>query len=138
MCIYCTMIFRIPTTRCLDCNSPLKGRMDKKFCNDVCRVRNHRRISDRANTVKRVEKVLIRNRSLLVSLKHRSEIKMTEEGRFVWLRRNGFDFNFHTHVQPLEDGRLAIMCFEEGYILHGEGLISWSDMPEKLLSRLPL
>ena len=62
---------------------------------------------------------------------------MTGESRFRWLRRQGFDFNFHTHVQPLEDGRLAIMCFEEGYILQGEGLTSWSDQPDDLLSRLP-
>ncbi len=131
------MIFRIPTRRCQDCGSMLKGRMDKKFCNDVCRVRQHRKIHVHAKTVKSVERVLIRNRSLLVTLKEKGRATMTGEGRFVWLRRQGFDFNFHTHVQPLDDGRLAIMCFEEGYILQGEGLISWSDFPNNLISRLP-
>lgn len=130
------MIFTIPTFRCLDCSRALQGRMDKKFCNDVCRVRHHRRSNNRSKTVKGVEKILIRNRSLLVSLKQKPGLELTEEGRFVWLRRNGFDFNFHTHVHPLKDGRLAIMCFEEGYILHGDGLTSWSDKPERLLARL--
>ena len=131
------MIFKIPSSRCQECGDSLQCRMDKKFCNDVCRVRNHRRIHVRSKTVKCVEQVLIRNRSLLVSLKEKVVEPMTGESRFRWLRRQGFDFNFHTHVQPLEDGRLAIMCFEEGYILQGEGLTSWSDQPYGLLSRLP-
>ena len=82
--------------------------------------------------------MLIRNWSLLVSLKDSVKDEMTEESRMIWLRRKGFDFNFHTHVQPLDDGRLAIMCYEEGYIWHGEGLTPWSDLPDKLLSRLPI
>ena len=85
----------------------------------------------KSSTVKEVEKVLIRNWSLLVSLKDSVKDEMTEEGRMIWLRRKGFDFNFHTHVQPLDDGRLAIMCYEEG-------LTPWSDLPDKLLSRLPI
>lgn len=110
--------------------------MDKKFCNDACRVRHHRRGNKRTKTVNGVEKILIRNRSLLLALRQKTRLELTEEGRFIWLRRNGFDFNFHTHVHPLEDGRLAIMCFEEGYILQGDGLTSWSDEPEVLLARL--
>jgi len=133
---HCEMIFTIPTTCCLDCSRPLQGRTDKKFCNDVCRVRHYRLHNNRSKTVKGVEKILIRNRSLLVSLKEKTPLEMTDEGSFVWLRKNGFDFNFHTHVHPLEDGRLAIMCFEEGYILQGDGLTSWSDAPERLFARL--
>jgi hypothetical protein len=132
------MILKFPNSRCQECGSTLRGRMDKKFCNDVCRVRQHRRSHVKSSTVKEVEKVLIRNWSLLVSLKDFVKDEMTEESRMIWLRRKGFDFNFHTHVQPLDDGRLAIMCYEEGYILHGEGLTPWSDLPDKLLSRLPI
>ena len=61
----------------------------------------------KSSTVKEVEKVLIRNWSLLVSLKEFVKDEMTEESRMIWLRRKGFDFNFHTHVQPLS--RCAVL-----------------------------
>lgn len=58
------------------------------------------------------------------------------KSRFEWLRRKGFDFNFHTHVQPIGDGRLAIMCYEEGYVIHDDGLTPWSESSERQLSLL--
>ena len=121
------MILKFPSSRCQECGSTLRGRMDKKFCNDVCRVRQHRRSHVKSSTVKEVEKVLIRNWSLLVSLKDSVKDEMTEEGRMIWLRRKGFDFNFHTHVVPLQDGRMAIMCYDEGYVLDGDGILPWKE-----------
>jgi hypothetical protein len=40
------------------------------------------------------------------------------------LRRQGFDFNYHTHVELLADGRTAVMCYEEGYVLESSGVLA--------------
>ena len=50
-----------------------------------------------------------------------------------------FDFNFHTHVQLAQDGRMVIMCYDEGYVLEGDGVIPWverGDMNRSLAPRL--
>jgi hypothetical protein len=46
---------------------------------------------------------------------------------FVWLRRAGYDFNFHTHVAGQADGSLAVMCYEEGFVVEGDGVRVVSD-----------
>jgi len=41
---------------------------------------------------------------------------------FAALRRAGFDFNYHTHVRGTLDGALAVMCYDEGYVLERDGI----------------
>jgi len=53
--------------RCLDCQEPLKGRADKKFCNDLCRNNyNNRLKSESNNLVRRINGILRKNRNILV------------------------------------------------------------------------
>ena len=79
----------------------------------------------------------MKNRSILKEMRDVIQLEMSSDGQFQWLRRNGFDFNFHTHVQTLPDGRLAIMCFEEGYVVDENGVSSWSAKKEQALALLP-
>jgi hypothetical protein len=83
-----------------------------------------------------VDQVLQRNRSLLVALRKDPFGKLNAEDRAFWLRRQGFDFNFHTHFQVLRDGRMVIMCYDEGYVLEGDGVIPWEehDRPKRSLA----
>lgn len=120
-------MFRIKSHRCKECGDRLNGRSDKLFCDDVCRVRHHRK-SNSMHAIKRgVDCVLQRNRGLLVALRKSTYAKYNPEDRAFLLRRQGFDFNFHTHVLTLQDGRMAIMCYDEGYVLDGDGILPWSD-----------
>ena len=70
--------------------------------------------------------MLQRNRTLLVALRKSTYAQFNPEDRAFWLRRQGFDFNYHTHVMPLKDGRLAIMCYDEGYVLEVDGILPWT------------
>jgi len=69
-----------------------------------------------------VDEVLNHNRFLLKRLRQEEKISILAERSFKWLRTKGFNFNYHTHVGPLPDGRLAVMCFEEGYVLEPDGI----------------
>ena len=120
-------MFKIKSHRCKECGDRLTGRSDKLFCGDSCRVRHHRK-SNSLHALKRgVDHVLQRNRSLLVDLRKSTYAQLNAEDRAFWLRRQGFDFNFHTHVVPLQDGRMAIMCYDEGYVLVGDGILPWKE-----------
>jgi len=81
-----------------------------------------------------VDEVLNHNRFLLKRLRQEVNISVFAERSFKWLRTKGFDFNYHTHVEPLPDGRLAVMCFEEGYVLEPDGISLLPSSSTSLLS----
>lgn len=116
-------MFKIKSFQCKHCRGPIQGRSDKLFCDDVCRVRHHRENNRLIRIKSRVDKILQKNRSLLIAVQKTNRAISNAEDRAFWLRRNGFDFDFHTHVVTLNDGRMVIMCYEEGYILDGNGVI---------------
>ena len=72
--------------------------------------------------LRKVGKVLDKNRSLLKKLRHQNNVSKCAEKSYSWLQNNGFKFNYHTHIESLVDGKLAIMCYEEGYVLEAEGV----------------
>lgn len=131
------MIFRIQSNQCRECHESLRGRRDKQFCDDSCRAKHHRKTNKPSPLIRQVEGILLKNRLILKELKLLDELESASDLQFEWLRRHGFDFNYHTHVEALPDGRLAIMCFEEGYILDEYGVRPWSAMNEPLLTTLP-
>jgi len=55
-------------------------------------------------------------------LRHAGEIYKSSEKSYKWLKDQGFNFYYHTHIEPVEDGKLAIMCYEEGYVLEADGV----------------
>ena len=72
--------------------------------------------------LRKVGKVLDKNRSVLKKLRYQNSLSQYAEKSYSWLRNNGFDFNYHTHIESLVDGKLAIMCYEEGYVLEADGV----------------
>lgn len=116
---------------CRSCGAVLKGRRDKKFCDDHCRVRHHR-LNRPQRLVQRVDETLLTNRTLLRKVRSMGEVADKAEATFEWLRRNGFDFNFHTHVACQDDGRTVVMCYEEGYVLENMGVRVLSEPAQNL------
>ena len=98
------------------------GRRDKRFCDDACRLRHHRKLLVPHPVLHEVDRTLQRNRSLLKRARTESLDMRPAEEAFRWLRKQGFDFNFHTHISTLPDGRLAVMCYEEGYVVEEAGV----------------
>ncbi len=99
---------------CLDCNAVLKGRADKKFCDDQCRSNyNNRLKADDHSFLKEVNQILKKNRSILIAKNPEGKTKVKKEV----LIRKGFDFNFHTHTYATQKGSTYIFCYEYGYLL---------------------
>jgi hypothetical protein len=115
-----------PQVKCVECRDLLVGRSDKRFCDDHCRVRFHRRLQDQSlplgGALRRIDLVLQRNRKLLTECRAKTDLEGQDEALFRWLRKRGFDFNFHTHLHKTGRGELAVMCYDVGYTVEDDGV----------------
>ncbi|MDX5319569.1 MAG: hypothetical protein LPK45_00775 [Bacteroidota bacterium] len=98
---------------CQECNAPMKGRRDKKFCNDSCKNSYHNRLNAESNVlIKTMQNRLRKNRQILQALV--SQGKRTIQRSH--LLREGFDFQLITTYQTRRSGRGCYYCFDYGYI----------------------
>jgi hypothetical protein len=105
---------------CHSCNKVLRGRMDKKFCDDYCRnMHNNQRNSERSRLIRNINNILRRNRRLLEAMLD-GEPDAARTPRLS-LQEKGFDFRYHTHLQDLQNGATYFFCYEYGYMLLEEG-----------------
>ena len=105
------------TRACLYCNEPLKGRSDKKFCDDQCRTTFNNRLNHDSTTfLKSINSILKRNRKILQEI-----VSDTKEGKLnvheKKLHDKGFNFNYHTHIYKTKIGNTYFFCYEYGYLI---------------------
>ena len=98
---------------CLDCNQPVKGRTDKKFCDDACRNNYNNRIKSEDNqVVKHINAILKRNRSILAMLNPEGKTKVTLKK----LQLANFNFEYHTNIYTTQNGNTYYFCYEYGFM----------------------
>lgn len=99
--------------KCLECGEKIKGRADKKFCSDQCRIfYNNRLNSDGTNYVRNVNNTLRKNRRILQELNPQGKVKVSRDK----LLDKGFDFNYITSLYTTKDGNVYHFCYEHGYL----------------------
>ncbi|HRQ50215.1 MAG TPA: DUF2116 family Zn-ribbon domain-containing protein [Agriterribacter sp.] len=100
---------------CLYCGKPVKGRVDKKFCDDWCRsAYNNKRYSQTSDFVRNVNSILRKNRQILAMLiPSGKEIAKTPRQK---LAEKGFNFRFITHTYTTKKGLTYFFCYEYGYL----------------------
>jgi len=100
---------------CLQCGKILKGRADKKFCDDYCRSNyNNQLKSCENNYVRNINNTLGKNRHILEELLPGSEEmrKITREK----LLFQGFSFRYITHTYINKKGNIYFFCYDYGYL----------------------
>jgi predicted nucleic acid-binding Zn ribbon protein len=102
---------------CLCCQKPIKGRADKKFCDDYCRnnYNNQQKAKGNHSTyVRNINNALLKNRKILASLKGEKEehVKANKE-KLITL---GFSFKYLTHSFTNKDGKTYYWCYDYGYL----------------------
>ncbi len=106
-----TTIFR----KCMTCDKPLRGRSDKKFCDDSCRnTFNNRLNSSGNNYVRNTNNALGKNRRILESLIPEGE--RTAKVHKQKLNSLGFNFRFITHIYISKTGKVYYYCYDMGYL----------------------
>jgi predicted nucleic acid-binding Zn ribbon protein len=104
---------------CLVCSKTLKGRSDKKFCDDYCRAAYNNDLKSAANNyIRNVNNALGRNRRILESLLPVGG--PTAKASRDKLIEKGFQFKYHTHQYGAKNGKTYFYCYEYGYLPLGD------------------
>jgi hypothetical protein len=100
---------------CLSCGEFIKGRADKKFCDDACRNNyNNQLNSDGTNYVRNINNVLRKNRRILEELipSDKSTAKITKKR----LEESGFSFSNFTSIYKNKQQQIYYFNYEFGYL----------------------
>ncbi len=108
----------IPSTKptlCLACEKPVKGRSDKKFCDDYCRNNyNNALKSSGTNLVRNINNALGKNRRILASCIKKGE--ETGKANLEQLLQKGFLLKYGTHIYTNKKGDVYYFCYDYGYL----------------------
>src|SRR6266496_4474107 len=107
----------IQTRHCLSCGKTLKGRIDKKFCDDYCRnnYNNQQKAkSYHSSYVRNVNNALLKNRKILESILAGKE--ETAKANRDKLMKLGFDFQYLTHIYTTKSEKTYYYCYDYGYL----------------------
>jgi hypothetical protein len=102
------------TIKCLACGDMIRGRSDKKFCNDYCRSSFNNKLKNGNNKkIRTINNALAKNRRILESLLSDNELskKVSREKLF----QLGFQFTYITQVYPTKTGEAYYFCYDYGY-----------------------
>lgn len=99
--------------QCLECQDPIFGRADKKFCSDACRNAYNNRMNKRKDAeVLRINGILKKNYQILNTL-------TLKEGKTVCKKEDliskGYDFLYHTHTITYKNGSTYRFLYQYGY-----------------------
>jgi len=99
---------------CLSCGKTVKGRSDKKFCDDYCRNNfNNELKAESNNYVRNINNALKKNRRILEELLLPEEMKKTTKEKLLHF---GFQFKYITHTYTNKKGNTYFFCYEYGYL----------------------
>lgn len=99
---------------CLECETEIKGRVDKKFCSDYCRnAYNNKLNKDSKNLVRNINNRLRKNYRILDSFELKEGKTRTSKTRLL---DKGFDFEFITNLYTTKKGATYYFVYDLGYL----------------------
>jgi len=120
--------------QCLECFSPIKGRTDKRFCDDACRTSfNNKKRQLEAKTapdfLKKIPKILLNNYRILKKCNTSPPTKIERNK----LEALGFNFNYITSCYTTKSGDIYQFCFDQGYLPIKEDVILLVVQPSQVI-----
>ncbi len=117
--------------KCLSCNEPIFGRVDKVFCDAYCKSAFHYKNKKGTETTlfEAIDKQLKTNRRLL---------KLFNKAGKAVVRKNelieeGFNPKYFTHFWKNAKGEVYLFCYEFGFLAKDENgkakyvLVKWQE-----------
>ncbi|MCX6319104.1 MAG: hypothetical protein NTW29_17635 [Bacteroidetes bacterium] len=105
------------TKNCLTCSALLRGRADKKFCNDYCRNNfnnEQKQKNSQYHLVKDINNTLLKNRKVLATLlPDQQDLAKAAKEKML---RLGFHFRYFTHHYTTKTGKIYYYCYDYGYL----------------------
>lgn len=98
---------------CLECEEPIKGRIDKKFCSDYCRNAYNNRVNKESkNLIRNINNRLRKNHKLLTEINTSGKTKVTR----TKLLDGNFDFSHFTSIYTTKTGNTYYYIYDQGYL----------------------
>lgn len=98
---------------CNDCGAIIKGRIDKKFCNDHCRCNYYNALNKtRYAGLKKINAILKKNLNILETFHEKGITRLSLD----MLVTAGFNFSFFTHQLCGSKGECYYCCYNFGYL----------------------
>ena len=99
--------------KCLECQVPIYGRTDKKFCSDYCRnAFNNKLHTKNKSLLRNTNNRLRKNYKILSELNSGGKTKTTRRKLFD----RGFDFKFITSLYTTKTGNTYYYVYDQGYL----------------------
>lgn len=100
-------------TTCLECGSQIKGRADKKFCDDSCRNSfNNKKNSEGSSIYKKTNSILRKNHIILTKLNPTGKSKVSKKQ----LTDLGFNFEYFTSIYTTKENKVYSFCYNQGFL----------------------
>lgn len=97
---------------CPECGEVITGRIDKKFCSDMCRnAFNNKQNSDTTNFVRNINNALRKNRRILEENLKGETTNISKQK----LAEKGFNFKYYTNQFISTTHFTYFFCYEFGY-----------------------
>ncbi len=108
--------------KCLHCGVRIRGRSDKKFCDDPCR-NAHNNLQHRTlnKSIRKVNSILKSNRRILEKLLQHGEPHVKVHRKV--LLEKGFRLNYLTNLVSSNKGSHYYFCYEYGLTVKGEDIM---------------
>ncbi|MES2458039.1 MAG: DUF2116 family Zn-ribbon domain-containing protein [Bacteroidota bacterium] len=98
---------------CLTCGEEIKGRADKKFCDDQCRSNyNREQKVSHDQYAKRVNAALKKNRQILKEMNPDGMVKVLYKD----MLQRGFDFGYFTSILKTSKKSYYFFVYEMGFL----------------------
>lgn len=109
---------------CGHCGASIRGRIDKKFCDDACRSAYHNQINgEMTKLMRNTHRMLRRNWKILTKHYNRGECVLD----FDRVYEEGFNANLVTGY-ILEESRVKYKCYEYTFEISSDGCIRFDRM----------
>ena len=100
---------------CATCNKTLRGRTDKKFCDDFCRnTFNNQLRSTHNNVIRNINNALRKNRRILEEMLQEKDCFI--KTKMEKLLYKGFQQQYVTHTYTNQKGKTYYFCYDYGYM----------------------
>jgi predicted nucleic acid-binding Zn ribbon protein len=98
---------------CITCGRAIKGRSDKKFCDDYCRSAfNNKQHQELNPCIRNINNILRKNRRILEEMIP-DETAKTTKARLI---EKGFNFQYVTSTYTNKKGMMYYFCYDYGYL----------------------
>lgn len=111
----------IEKQRCQVCGDEMKGRRDKKFCSDQCRVEHHNyQNRDVSKFMTNINNLLRKNHRILEKLNPKGKTRVSK----AHLLDEGLNFNYFTNMYKTKNGKAYYFVYDQGYIEIEDGVFT--------------